>query len=314
MLAGCGLVAAVALVLSRDREAEYKGRTLTEWLLVYSPQGFDAPRSYVPGRRAAERREAAEAVREIGTNALPWLVKWVRYEGHDSLMNRLRATAYVKLPGSVTDSFILRWLLTDRAGRQANSAVAGFEILGAQASPAVPDLARVLQHPRVPWTTARAMICLAAIGADGLPPLLATVTNQAKPGWVRADATRYIAYIASHMKTNANPVVPVLVQCLEDRDQKVAQQAAIALGELAIEPGVSVPALTNAVRSSNVTVRCAAAQSLGRFGRRAGAGLPALVSALDDREFMVREAATNALRAIDPEALEKAEGVARRTD
>ncbi len=314
VVAGCGLVAAAALVLLRDRQPEYKGRTLTEWLLDYSPQGFYPPRSYVPSRRAADRREAAEAVRQIGTNALPWLVKWIRYEGDRSSINRLREAAVPKVPPSAEGSFMVRRLLTDKAGLRAGAAVAGFEILGAQARPAVPGLARVLEESKAVESADRAMICLAVIGTDGLPPLLATVTNQAKPGRVRGLGTRYIAYLAAQIKTNANPAVPVLVQCLEDRDPQVAQEAAIALGELAIEPGVTGPALTNALRNSDRLVRCLAAQSLGRFGRRAGAGVPALVNALNDAESVVREAATNALREIDPEVLEKAEGAGPRTN
>ncbi len=314
VVAGCGVVAAVALVLSRDSEPEYKGRTLTEWLLVYSDPGFYPHGGLPRGRLTAEGGEAADAVRHIGTNALPWLLKWVRYEGDGSSINRLRQTAVWRLPSTRRKSFILRWLLTDRAGRQANSAVAGFQILGAHASAAVPPLARLVQESKAPDTVVRAMRCLADVGPDGLPPLIAAMTNRANPGHVRAVATSYVADVAAQVKTNASAVVPLLVQFLEDRDQRVAEEAAMALGQLAIEPDLSVPALTNALSNSSPFVRCAAARSLGRFERQAAPGVPALVNALGDAVTFVRQAATNALREIDPEALKKGDGAGLRTD
>ncbi len=50
-----------------------RGRSLGEWLGAYQ-NGRDG------GLSSSEARTTVEAVRHIGTNALPFLVKWISYE------------------------------------------------------------------------------------------------------------------------------------------------------------------------------------------------------------------------------------------
>src|SRR5262245_59418301 len=54
-------------VLSRPAEPEYQGRRLSDWIIIYASE-----------RNA--REEAKDAISHVGTNALPWLVKWIQYE------------------------------------------------------------------------------------------------------------------------------------------------------------------------------------------------------------------------------------------
>ena len=63
---GLVLVGVLAAVFSREREPEYGGKRLSEWVdeLTGSHDGGIA----------------LEAVRRIGTNSLPLLVKWMMYE------------------------------------------------------------------------------------------------------------------------------------------------------------------------------------------------------------------------------------------
>src|SRR5947207_12947583 len=71
VLAGSALAAlAVTLALPTERQPEYGGRKLEEWLKLYA----ESRSSFTDGQ------EAAEAVRHIGTNALPWLLEWTDYE------------------------------------------------------------------------------------------------------------------------------------------------------------------------------------------------------------------------------------------
>src|SRR6266550_2105761 len=70
------LVAGVAGVAfwRGEREPEYQGRKLSEWLAMY---GDDEGR----GPEWVERNgRAVEAIRRIGTNGLPWLMRWAFYE------------------------------------------------------------------------------------------------------------------------------------------------------------------------------------------------------------------------------------------
>ena len=76
VLAGIVAAVVVAVVWPREREPEYKGKRLSEWLTLWEP-------NYVPGGGLGDKNrrvEAQMAVRHIGTNALPWLLRWVRYE------------------------------------------------------------------------------------------------------------------------------------------------------------------------------------------------------------------------------------------
>src|SRR6185436_7866661 len=68
------IVSAAAVVMAvivsiafwpRPKEAEYQGKKLSEWLRAL---------------RNPESEDATNAVLAIGTNALPFLVKWVQYE------------------------------------------------------------------------------------------------------------------------------------------------------------------------------------------------------------------------------------------
>src|SRR5580765_6800100 len=55
----------VAVFGRREREPEYGGKRLSEWV------------KKLPGE------DAEKGIREIGTNALPYLLKWIRYETRD---------------------------------------------------------------------------------------------------------------------------------------------------------------------------------------------------------------------------------------
>src|SRR5438270_12088434 len=70
VLATVALVVLAVASWPGEREPEYKGKKLSEWLLAY--------RDGLTNRVVQE--EAAKAVRQIGTNSLPFLVSWMDYE------------------------------------------------------------------------------------------------------------------------------------------------------------------------------------------------------------------------------------------
>jgi len=106
------------------------------------------------------------------------------------------------------------------------------------------------------------------------------------------------------MGTNARPALPNLVALLANTNG-LAVYAVYAVGELQLEPQLVVPGLTNCLRSSNDTIRFSAAFALGKFREDACSAVPALLNALGDRSASVQHCAANALRAIDPKALER---------
>src|SRR3989442_1418947 len=94
------LVAVGFGLLSCSTEPTYKGRTLRQWLAVYDNADEGGP----------EEQKAIAAVRGMGTNAIPYLIKWI----------------------------------TDDDWRVYQPAVNMFKALGPEAATAVPDLGRML--------------------------------------------------------------------------------------------------------------------------------------------------------------------------
>jgi hypothetical protein len=142
-----GSLAAVILVLlvwPREREPQYNGVTLGNWLARYG------------GTNQADSVVAVDAIRHIGTNALPFLIRWIQYEPgwKDSLGRKILGWPVI---GNRRDVQKLIWNMTKY---RANNAVDGFKILGSQANPALPELQRMADNPKAPYTALRATECL----------------------------------------------------------------------------------------------------------------------------------------------------------
>ena len=292
-LLACGVVG-VTLVLAWPREAEpsYQGKRLSEWLSTYE-RGMQ-PSASDP--EVQQRKRAERAVRTIGTNAVPVLLNWMDYEvprWRDKLL-----TAYYRyLAPRGPLNYGVYAAIVGAGEIRAEPAVGGFEILGSEARQAVAELTR-----RMALGESRAAVALGLIGEDGLAPLLAVLADRQSTN--RIAAAMGIGR-AETLGTNANRAVVALVQCLNDRDARVARSATLALGRLALEPDVAVPALTETVSGTNGRVRISAIIALGRFKDRARSAVPVLVKALGDPAEDVRAAATNAFHEIAPEVLDQ---------
>src|SRR5580765_5003210 len=76
LIAGGVLVVVAAVVFSRPREPEYGGKKLSEWVARQAPSYW----AKQPIDIVSNRVVAVRAIRMIGTNAIPYLLKWMRYE------------------------------------------------------------------------------------------------------------------------------------------------------------------------------------------------------------------------------------------
>jgi HEAT repeat protein len=176
---------------------------------------------------------------------------------------------------------------------------AGFKALGAAASSAVPSLTEMANQGQSMTVSRRAIRALAYIGADGLPPLMTVLAGPDKEK--REYAAAYIGFMRPR-ETNLVPVIPLLVKCTTD-DFLIAHWAVETLGNLTLDPTVTIPALTNALASQRYFIRLRAAQALTKFAEQGHLAVPALTASLNDPEVVVREAVTNALRAVSPDVL-----------
>ena len=182
----CALAVAAVAFWPEPKEPEYNGKKLSEWL-------HDEP-LFVPiqGRqRAWMKTQSAEAVRHIGTNALPFLVKWIRYER--PAWKDKASVAYKKLPRALVITSLDSWLTCGKAEMRADAAMACFQFLGQDAAPTVPELIGMLKVSKAPATSQRAVFCLGCIGpkARAALPYLRERTK-GFPSGISLDATMAI--------------------------------------------------------------------------------------------------------------------------
>jgi HEAT repeat protein len=258
IVAVCAVVAIVtALVWPGEKEPVYQGKKLSEWLVNEQPD-LD-----VGGRRKLQ----AEAIGQIGTNALPWLLKWANHE-HAPRVNRFAVLArrlHVNLYSGTGDE------------ERASAAWMWLQILGPKAAPGIPALFQMATNSRTPDVAWSASAELGYIGPEALPALLAIATNRQAPA--RGQAIVSMGAIRN-LGTNANLVVPVLMKLVQHN--------------VGVDQGLET------------SLRRYAIQGLGSFRQAALPAVPQLIEAMNDKDFSVRDAVTNALREIAPEVLGKA--------
>jgi hypothetical protein len=146
----CTMIAAAAF-FAHDRQPSYRGSSLHEWLTLYrsGPEVQDRYR-VVPVEWAGEspttnQKQAAAAIRQIGTNALPWLLKWLGYKrppwkdrAYASLsrFNRWRFGRWASGKFSIAEEIDLH-----------GCAMLGLAILGPEANSEVRGLLRLAEDP-----------------------------------------------------------------------------------------------------------------------------------------------------------------------
>ena len=167
VLAGlvCLVLAGLAFKVFTSRGPVHKGKSLSAGLeemdgTVKSPESYAA---------------AAEAVREMGTNAIPFLIE--RLSSRDSLVKQKFITLASKQP-------LFDLHLTPASDRRYQ-AVRGFAALGPAAKVAIPALTSLLDDNE---TALEAALVLSGLGPDASGPLLIASTNASEE--VRMIATR----------------------------------------------------------------------------------------------------------------------------
>lgn len=276
-------MAGLSAYLLRQREPVYQGRPLSKWLeeLEYS-------------RLQDGRGSSAEALRHMGTNAMPTLVKMLR--ARDSEL-KLQLIRLARKQGLVRVG-PFRFHPTPGLVR-CRTAIAACELLGPSARSAIPELVALLREtePQTGYAAARA---LGAIGAEAIPALVSELANENKETRLRA-----VMAMGAFPK-GSTVLVPPLLRSLHDPGADVRNMATAALGRFGLEAAVVVPALAECLADPSSYVRMNAAQGLGGFGRLANSAVPALLQALEDENKEVCALAAIALKKVDGEAARKA--------
>jgi hypothetical protein len=262
ILLGCAIALILITTLLREREPRYEDHSLLEWIAIADHGDKDNEYS---------ERDAQEAVRHIGTNAIPFLIKCIEYRERP-WQTRLGALCY-KLPGKFADP--LSNLVEGHGAQRQLAAFSGLYILGPDARPAIPALTNLLtQPPLVDYC----MHVLTQIGGDGLTAVLNVLTNQASPfrraaigSLVGLDTNRPLDQI----------VVSTLTNCLADTNRELAFYASQILCRHNSEKELAMKTLVDALASADKKLRSSAISHL-RISLRLDYSVPALVQFLQD--------------------------------
>jgi HEAT repeat protein len=175
--------------------------------------------------------EAEAAIQAIGTNAIPLLLKWIHAEQTSG--NRRLHAAINMLPRKLGPSAFsyLHSLATPQDQKRAFAAIVAFSVLGSRATPAIPELTRLVNDTNSMQTARYATIALAWIGTNALPSLVIALTSEDREVRETAASALHVS-TASKYSTN---VFPAVLRLLQEADAPARERATRALQEYAPE-------------------------------------------------------------------------------
>ena len=198
-------VAGLTFLLLRRNEPKYHGRYLSEWM-----------EDHVQKVTPAEARAVNEAIKNIGTNGLPFYVGWVGLRTpqwknglFDKLPNWLRQIEFI------ADGLEQKNYLRDAFGMKA------IWLLGTNAASAIPQLQAKLENRTDFYLVKDASRALAGIG----PPSVAALRSAfANPEQINRPAIlwsfRWLSFSGC-----SNDCMPIIIAALEDDDANVRASA-----------------------------------------------------------------------------------------
>jgi hypothetical protein len=219
ILVAVGLLTAVclgvAIIAARPRNTGpvYQGRSLYTWLKIYSQVGLPHPNQKEVG-------EASNAVKQIGTNALPWLLEQIRKNGEGDLFWWQFDRAAAALPRPTW-----RFLFRLRQATRIELASEGFKLLGTNAAPALPALRVIIDNTNTPIAAYYALDACFVIEKDALPTFSEIITNTQHP-------RRFYALVllrSTNISTNNSELIRAIELCTSDPDPNFARSATFLL-------------------------------------------------------------------------------------
>ncbi len=273
------------VVFHEDGGSVYNGRSLCEW--VDSWVDYHQPDSQ-------NTAEWDAAIRHYGSNAIPYLLKWIQQD---------RPTWATKAYNHVAEK--LRFLhLTARLGRnqsRAENTVEAFRVLGPRAEGALPALAGMIRAEHHPphWLVLDSMVY---IGTNALPAIFHVLRNL--PPSRRSDYESYLGPRLS--ESTAQLAVPWLMHQALNPDTNISVSAREILKFIPDE--IVQQNLSSGLTNLNSLVRLQQVQLTEAldFGTNCQKLITVLRQLLStETNFAIRTHASNALYQINPPVLPK---------
>ncbi len=232
------------------------------------------------------RLEAEGAIRAMGTNAVPYLIRmlperemeWTQKYNH-------RVQEFFGNDAYRGRRFFL--------GGRSHLAARGLWALGPAAKAAVPFLIQnMTNYHSGAGAASEYQYALTFIGADSVLPLTETLSHPDA-------ALRYFAWGALGLcDTNLVLAIPRLIELAKSKDEETCTES-VRLLSLISEDSRTTSALVEFLKDSSDAVRHSAAQGLAYHGVKAKSALPALMESLKDKSANVQAAVRYAITAID---------------
>lgn len=276
------LLGIAAWLTFRSREPEYHGTSLTGWLRKMDAWYFSGDEGHLfLGEKEieAQRGEIRIALLQMGSEVYPYLTCYL-VSGRESSGLR-KAIEWLNEKQKFVEIPLHREPLWAAYANEA------FRLLGTNATPAIPELEKLLQDER---TSADAADCLLAIGPAALPTFVLTLTNNS---WrVRNLALGFIGEFGPA----ASDAIPLIVDFARNTNLQYAGTAIRVLSEVDTNCVRHLPLLESRLFDTNYPFD--AAFALGRMGP---SGIPLLAQALTNQAKQIR---IGALAALQPEITE----------
>jgi HEAT repeat protein len=233
-------------------EPTYNGQTLSWWLdrLDYHSNFGSAS-----GRRTRKQEEDAQALRAIGTNAIPHLIRQLRSRDLPVKKYALRKIRPWFGGIAVADRRKINLFKTDLDKKQ--NAVEALKILREQAAPAVPELIRMLddRDENVARLAAEGLGCIGPAAAEAVPSLIAKIEKRKE----------YALSAVEGLGLAAHQAVPVVVPLLQDSDVNLRLGALFCLSRLGVTNDVVLRAVASLTNDPSPDVSTLARTVFGRL-------------------------------------------------
>jgi HEAT repeats len=270
-----------------SREPVHQGKPLSAWLDAYSKSLYSQEEDGID--TAEEQLGQQAAIRQIGTNAVPHLMKMLLTK--DSGIKSNAIILFKK------QSFVPTHLRTDF--EYHNMALAGFQALGPIAKPAVPAMIDLLNDPYYRFGAALYLGRIGPAASNAVPMLLPWLDEEDVA--LRFSAANALGGIGRGTQEAA----PALLKHLKDPNEFVRDSVLLALGKLHAEPELVVPILIHDLQTRRRLSRYRI-RALGAFGAEAKQAVPVLLELYRSRFADLELDIATAIKAIDPEASAKA--------